>query len=464
MDFLSVLDQFRYITGALVSVFLFGIHAAPKRSHFVIRVAGSYVVCLGAALLFLPIQTYLAEHGMTWYTTAPYWGIMSFVPALVLMFCFEMNLCSALFRGLLGAALESVVTTILRYHVVMNLYPDLPERHTALYILIALAIYVPIYFIGYRLAAVRMQRDDSGLYQKKGRTTLIFFLIYLFHTVITSAAKVVCEFIVLPLQTEDIYANIFFIVRHFCVLVMRLISLSMMIILYYVYEAVVLQNERKMFNQLLQEKEAQYEFSRENIEMINRKCHDLKHQLRALEFAGEDERSQMLKETKKAVDFYDAVVKTGNEALDTLLTEKSVYCVNRNIRLSCMVNTNQLDSFRVVDLYTMLGNAIDNAIESVDRISDAEKKTISLSIKDQGKMLYVSVENYYAGEIVIRGGYPVTHKKDKENHGFGVKSIQLIARRYGGDIRVSTDHHIFLLQIILPTASGNQASRIRRIS
>ncbi|WP_442911407.1 ATP-binding protein [Lachnoclostridium sp. An169] len=112
----------------------------------------------------------------------------------------------------------------------------------------------------------------------------------------------------------------------------------------------------------------------------------------------------------------------------------------------------------------MLGNAIDNAIESVDRISDAEKKTISLSIKDQGKMLYVSVENYYEGEIVIRGGYPVTHKKDKENHGFGVKSIQLIARRYGGDIRVSTAHHIFLLQIILPTASGNQASRIRRIS
>lgn len=156
-----------------------------------------------------------------------------------------------------------------------------------------------------------------------------------------------------------------------------------------------------------------------------------KHQLKALEVAGEDERQEMLQEMKKAVVFYDAAVHTGNEVLDTILTEKSVLCVNRNIRLSCMADTNRLGHMRVIDLYTMLVNAIDNAIECVDRFADDEKKVISLLVREQGGMLYISVENYFEGELVLRNGYPVTSKKDQANHGFGVKSIRMIAKRYG---------------------------------
>ena len=104
----------------------------------------------------------------------------------------------------------------------------------------------------------------------------------------------------------------------------------------------------------------------------------------------------------------------------------------------------------MIDLYTMLGNAIDNAIESVDHFTNEDKKVISLSVKEQGKMIYISVENYYEGTIKFHRGYPITHKKDKQNHGFGLKSIHMIAKRYGGDIRVSTQNQIFLLQIIIP--------------
>ena len=166
--------------------------------------------------------------------------------------------------------------------------------------------------------------------------------------------------------------------------------------------------------------------------------------------AGDEERRELIRETKRAVDFYDAVVKTGNEALDTILTEKSVYCVNRSIRLSCTVNTDRLSGMQVTDLYTLLGNAIDNAIESVEKLEDPDKKVISLTIRSQGQMLHISLENYYEGTIALRDGYPVTSKPDRENHGYGVRSIRLIAQKYGGDIQIAAQNQIFSLQILLP--------------
>ena len=184
--------------------------------------------------------------------------------------------------------------------------------------------------------------------------------------------------------------------------------------------------------------------------MINRKTHDLKHQLQALAMVSDDERKRQIQETSRAIDFYDAVVKTGNEALDILLTEKSVYCANRQIRLSCMVNTRQLQKIKLVDLYTLLGNALDNAIESTERISDPERKVISLSILDQGNMLYIQLENYFEGELQMQDGLPRTRKKDAENHGYGLKSIVNIVHSYDGKIEVRTEGEIFYLEIMIP--------------
>ena len=220
--------------------------------------------------------------------------------------------------------------------------------------------------------------------------------------------------------------------------------------MWYVYQHTALQAEKEIITRLAQDRKSQYEFSKENIEMINRKTHDLKHQLQALAMVSDDERKRQLQETSRAIDFYDAVVKTGNEALDILLTEKSVYCANRQIRLSCMVNTRQLDKIKLVDLYTLLGNALDNAIESVERIENPEQKVISLSIMDQGNMLYIQLENYYEGTLQMQDGLPRTRKRDIENHGYGLKSIRSIVHAYGGRIEVRTEDHIFYLEIVIP--------------
>jgi signal transduction histidine kinase len=49
----------------------------------------------------------------------------------------------------------------------------------------------------------------------------------------------------------------------------------------------------------------------------------------------------------------------------------------------------------------------------------------------------------------MKNGYPITNKKDKENHGFGVRSMEHIAKTYGGSMRITTNHQIFRLQLLL---------------
>ena len=87
----------------------------------------------------------------------------------------------------------------------------------------------------------------------------------------------------------------------------------------------------------------------------------------------DDVREKYLKELEQSVQIYDAMVKTGNEALDTLLTEKSLYCEAHGIKISCVVDGKSLAFLDPVDLYAILGNALDNAVEGVSGFSDKTK-------------------------------------------------------------------------------------------
>ena len=447
--FLPWLDQLRYILGMLILLFLLCHRALPHREHYRLRAMGCTVAAVAAALAYLPLQRLAQTLTDSPLAIAPYWLIMSFMPVGIVLFCYETNLPGALFRTMMASFAENIVTVLIRYLFVMSFFPDFPEEHPLLYILLMAGVYTVFYVLYIRLLGRRIRTDESSLYQER-TAGLAYLFIYLSYTAILSTTKVVCENIIPPLADSGAYQGIYRYLQYFLVADMLLISVVMTVILWHIYERISIQNEKQVILQMARARESQYEFSRENIEMINRKAHDLRHQLRALEQVSDEERRRQIRETRKAIDFYDAAVKTGNDALDTLLTEKSVYCANRGIRLSCTVRSEGLAEIGVVDLYTLLGNAIDNAIESVEHLEAEDQKTISLSIQDVAGMIYIQIENYYAGELQMVDGLPVTRKADKGNHGFGVKSIRAIAQRYGGKIRMSTHSQVFQLQIMIP--------------
>ena len=449
--FLAYLDQFRAVAGLILACFLFCRHAASRRERFIFRAVSWSGLCLVLGFAYVPLEPMMATLPTAAYgaATAGYWIMVTALIVMAVYRCYEFSICNVMFRALLGCALEGIVTTVLRYLVVMMWLPDLPEQFPAAYILLCLAVYAVIYYGVYHFFAQRLQKGGTVV-EESSSSLWSYLLIMLMFLLIMYSTNGVCEWLIPMLQQELGRHLEFDLIRYFCVGIRLLVCVAFLVSQYYVYETNFFQRERDMVSQLLKEKNAQYEFNRENIELIQRKSHDLKRQLRALELAGEEERQAVLEETRRAAEFYDATVHTGHEVIDTLLTEKNLLCANRGIRLSCAVSVRDVGKFSTVDLYTMLSNALDNAIEGVERVPEQGMKTIRFSMAEYSGMLCIEVENYYTGTIQLRDGMPVTSKSDAANHGIGVKSIRTLARRYGGEIEISTEDQTFLLQILIP--------------
>ncbi len=212
-----------------------------------------------------------------------------------------------------------------------------------------------------------------------------------------------------------------------------------------------LQAELNFREQLWVRAKVQYEMSRETIDIINRKCHDLKHQVAALRMIDNlEKRSDVIDSIEDSVMIYDSILKTGNTILDTVLTEKSLLCNQKHITLTCIADGKQLEFMDAMELYTLFGNALDNAIEGVQDLPE-EERVVSLLLHQKAGLIFVQIENRYQGEIVMKDGLPVTSKQDKNYHGFGVKSIIQIVERYHGFVTIEAEEHIFLLRLTFPT-------------
>lgn len=214
------------------------------------------------------------------------------------------------------------------------------------------------------------------------------------------------------------------------------------------------RHELKAVQDILQNQYAQYQLSKESIDMINYKYHDLKNQiiaLRAEESA--EKRNEYLEKMENEIKFYEAQNKTGNHVLDTVLTSKNLHCIKNGITLTCVADGTLLNDMDVVDICTIFGNALDNAIEYVQQIEETEKRLIHVSVFTQKKFLMVRFENYFEGELKLEAGLPVTTKKDRFNHGYGLKSIRYMVQKYDGVVSVGQKNNWFELKILMPLSN-----------
>ena len=192
--------------------------------------------------------------------------------------------------------------------------------------------------------------------------------------------------------------------------------------------------------------------SRETIEIINRKCHDLKHQIQALKGIENIKRQkEVVAGIEESVMIYETIKNTGNAILDTVLTEKGLLCRENHVRLNVMADGRLLDFMDDIDLYTLFGNALDNAVEANLRV--AGERYVNLQIREKVGMVLIRMENPYAGEIRMADGRLLTEKADKEEHGFGSRSIRHTAEEYGGLVKIETENQIFVLRIMIPLTS-----------
>ena len=211
------------------------------------------------------------------------------------------------------------------------------------------------------------------------------------------------------------------------------------------------RKELEAVQNVLQNQYAQYVQSKESIELINYKYHDLKHQIAVLRSEEDPQkREAFLDEMEEEIRQYEAQNKTGNKVLDTVLTSKSLYCNKNGITFTCVADGTLLNFMAEMDISALFGNILDNAIEGAEKIPEKEKRLIHLSVAEQKSFLRIRVENYCEEKIVFKNGIPQTTKKDKRFHGFGMKSIQSTVKKYGGSVTAGVRDNWFELRILIP--------------
>ena len=211
------------------------------------------------------------------------------------------------------------------------------------------------------------------------------------------------------------------------------------------------RQETTIIKATLNSKIRQQEMMENNINFINMKCHDLRKELRRLKAKkGEltDEDFCLLEES---LNFYDSSVKTGNVNIDALIQDKLIYCNSVGIEFTSLVDGDAFKEMASSDVYFLLTNIIDNAIEATEAIQEKEHRVISLTASRKHGMLMIEETNYYHGELEFNGDGSIktTKEENKKYHGFGTKSIAYIVKKYNGTMDYETKDGIFRLKIAM---------------
>ena len=408
----------------LLAACLLTVMPGIKRQNYIVRAAGSSLLLL---LLSFFTNSYIKVEGFG-IAQLLYWGVYLLVVILMTYFCMDTTIYGAAFCTLCACAVQHIAfdTTIILSLINMN--------RPVLFLLIYIIVYAVYYFFFVRKIYV------GGIIEINRNSILPIATIIVIVWIISVVENPTVTDIP-ALNNEKIFYRILDIL---CCFYSVWVQVSQK-------ENYLLQRDIEGINLTLSRQREQYDLKMETIERINRKCHDLKHQIHALKHISvDDERNQYIKELENDIMIYDSSVDTGNKQLDVIIMDKLLFCKNHYINFSCMADGSRLGFMQPHDIYALFGNALDNAITAVIKIEEHAKRVLDLKIIDQNDIMVIQVQNYFEGTIKFKNGIPMTTKYDKNEHGYGIKSMRYTAEKYGGTITASAKDNIFTLQILLP--------------
>ena len=240
-------------------------------------------------------------------------------------------------------------------------------------------------------------------------------------------------------------------------IIRTLVDLSGIAVLYAYHvqvKEIQIRFEKETLHNIMEMQYKNYQLSKENIDMVNRKYHDLKHQINLLKtqaYVGKS--TSYLEKMEREIRVYETQNKTGNQILDAVLTNKAMICQNKEIELKFIVDGGALSFMEDMDVSALFGNMLDNAIESAEKQQEKQKRLIWLYVTKEKQFVRIRTENYCDEKVRFKNGMPVTTKKDRRLHGYGMKSIKSTVEKYHGSVVAAQENNWFELKILLPAGA-----------
>ena len=282
-----------------------------------------------------------------------------------------------------------------------------------------------VWFFFIRKATIEEVADQDG-------TTLILFVVSF-----------------MLFEILQVLVNNFFESRN-CKLVLSILELSFLLFMLYQSVRVARRNRERMETiisaALLEKERRQFEQLKQNMDNMKTQVHDIKYILRAAKNLGVS--AELTSKLEDVASMYESSFNTGNPALDTILSDAENKFRAKCIRFECFTESCDLSFIKNYDLYSLLGNAFDNAAEYLTG-KEEQKRYTSFTLKRSGAFVFIEVSNYYDGDEKVYVGMK-TSKPDKAMHGYGMKNMQRIVEKYDGEFSVRAEGGAFYVTVLIP--------------
>jgi len=416
-----------YVT-ALVGAWLFA-WLTPTRPHSVVKTAAvvaiSAIGCFVVAVIYWSFPDAFNATGFSPLSTGLLFALTFLAVTITVRVRHEMSYWMAIFCTTMSFSMWNIsigVDALLSTYLhgiegVSFLQPAVLARDAACTAL--------VYCIAYRLMIRRMR--SNGLRIVEDHRTIAF------SAVVVLAA---IEFNILARSLAYAGDNTSQVLVFFWVVYIVVCIYS----IYAEYQMLfkkALETDVNTLSGMLAKSAQQYETSRQTINAINRRVHDIRHQIWRLGTEGDDSLDRnVLKSISDEVNIFNAQAHTGNEALDTILTEKSLLASTIGVTLTYIADGSAL-TMEPVDTYSVVEAVINLGMSTIERIGDKERHTISLDIRQRGSISSIHLECDSPEDTAIAAS--------------DTSTVLGIVEKYGGTLAFRNEGDILCFDVIIPT-------------
>lgn len=206
---------------------------------------------------------------------------------------------------------------------------------------------------------------------------------------------------------------------------------------------------------LEQQAKLQYDYYLQQDQKYNQTLqilHDVNRHIQSIKELGA---SGNIEETKKYAEQIGGMLKpliptryTGNAILDILLSDKVRQVEDRGIGFVVNLDGICFDFMEAIDITTIFGNLLDNALEACETVQDRADKKIVLTAQRFQEIVSVTVEND-CNPVRWRADMPVSEKG--ENRGIGLLNVRKSIDKYDGDLKLRECNGKFIAEFFLNT-------------
>ena len=364
------------------------------------------------------------------------------VCAFIICWLYKINLLkgflSMLFFIFSGVLVEMILVTGLGF-----LFSDLTNTDVILQV-----EYYLIYHILMTLIAVIMRKTlekIGGNFTKREDvlfSILLAALIFIFMSSVNSS-----------LYGRDLIAQVS------QTLGMIILLVALFLLIYFAHDSARIRLIQQEEEQQLRKLQVQYQYYEERLkdeQRVRGIYHDMKNhllvlqaQLKKIGNTGDKEKKQeteeMITKIRNQISDYEDYVQTGNAFLDVILRDKSRKAKAESIDFHTEIDFSKGNFIDALDISTIFGNALDNAIEACEKVQE-EERFITMKAREKNHFLVIHIENSAVQEEEEKK----TTKEDTFLHGFGLKNIQRAAEKYGGQCKRNYQSGVYMLSILIP--------------